>query len=70
MKVRMNGRVMRAHLDRHYADTRIGHPALVLESGTIVEPSFATVRGVSVVEATPREREALKAAGYDLPDDA
>lgn len=69
MKVRISGRVVGAHLDPHYADTSIGHPALVLDGGTIVEPSFAAVRGVTLVEATAEEREALVQAGYDLPED-
>jgi hypothetical protein len=69
MKLRMNGKVVEAHLDRHYADTEIGHSALVLECGTIIEPSFAAIRGITLIEATPEERKALEAAGYQLPDD-
>ncbi|MHC4991955.1 MAG: hypothetical protein ACYTGC_13350 [Planctomycetota bacterium] len=69
MKVRMDGKVMEAHLDPHYADTPIGHPALVLASGTIVEPSFAAIRDVKLVEATADERRALEAAGYELSED-
>jgi hypothetical protein len=65
----MNGETVEAHMDRHYADTSIGHAALVLDSGTIIEPSFAAVRGITLVEATPDERMTLEAAGYHLPDD-
>ena len=69
MKLRMNGKAVEAHLDPHYADTHIGHSALVLDSETIIEPSFAAVRGITLIEATPEERKALEAAGYQLPDD-
>jgi hypothetical protein len=68
MKILMDGRIMAAHLDRHYADTTIGHAALVLESGSIIEPSFAVIRSIKLIEATPDERRALEAAGYALPD--
>lgn len=69
MKIRLDGHVLDAHLDPHYADTSIGHAAIVLESGSIVEPSFAVIRGITLVEATAAERRALEAAGYRLPDD-
>ena len=69
MKLRMNGKTVEAHMDRHYADTSIGHAALVLDGGTIIEPSFAAIRGITLVDATPDERKALESAGYQLPDD-
>ncbi|MHC5027585.1 MAG: hypothetical protein ACYTGR_12595 [Planctomycetota bacterium] len=70
MLIRINGKLERAHVDRRYADTEIGHPALVLDTGTIVEPSFAIVHDVTLVEATPEERRVLSAAGYELARDA
>ena len=69
MRIRFNGKVVRAHVDPRYADTSIEHPALVLESGTLVEPSFAAIRNVTLVEATAEERQTLEDAGYQLADD-
>ena len=68
MKLRIDGCTVEAKLDSHYADTPYGHAMLVLHGDLLIEPSFASLRDYKIVKATPAERAALKAAGYDLPD--
>lgn len=68
MKLRADGKIVTATLDKRYADTPVGHAVIVLSGDMVVEPSFAALRDYRIVEATAQERAQLCAAGYDLAD--
>jgi hypothetical protein len=64
----MNGLTWDARLSTAPTDTLAGHPVLVLDNEEILSPEDATFGEFSLVEATAEEREALRQAGYSLPD--
>jgi hypothetical protein len=64
----MNGLTWDAMFSPALADTLAGHAVLVLDNEEILSPEDAAFGDFSIVEATAAEREALRQAGYSLPD--
>ena len=46
-------------------DSAYGRPVLALDDGTALGPLDVLVNGYELLDATPDERTALSAAGYD-----
>lgn len=71
MKVRsglMSGLTWDAMLAAAPADSLSGHAVLVLDNEEVLSPEDAAFGEFSLVEASAEEREALRRAGYTLPD--
>lgn len=71
MKLRsalMNDLTWDARLSSVLADSPTGQAVLVLDNEEVLSPEDAAFGDFSLVEATAGEREALRQAGYSLPD--
>jgi hypothetical protein len=71
MKIRsglMNGLTWDAMLSTAPSDSLAGHAVLILDNEEILSPEDAAFGDFSILEATAGEREALRQAGYSLPD--
>jgi hypothetical protein len=64
----MNDLTWDARLSTVPADSPSGQAVLVLDNEEILSPEDAAFGDFSIVEATTGEREALRQAGYSLPD--
>jgi hypothetical protein len=64
----MNGLVWEAALTTDPTVSPHGSPVLVLENDEILLPGDAEFGEFQIVEATETERDALRRAGYSLPD--
>lgn len=71
MKLRsslMDGLTWEATLSSAPAGSSGGSPVIVLDNEEILSPEDAAFGDFSILEATEVEREALRQAGYSLPD--
>ena len=71
MKLRsslMDGLTWEATLSTAPADLASGQPVIVLDNEEILSPEDAQFGDFTILEATDEEREALRQAGYSLPD--
>ena len=70
MRVRVGGIDLAAVLSPAPAPSGHGQPVLVLDDGTVIRPGDVLVKAMQLSEATPDDRRALRAAGYDSLVDA
>ena len=64
----MNGLMWEATLTTDPSVSAHGSPILMLENDEVLLPADAEFGEFQIVEATETERDALRQAGYSLPD--